>query len=276
MKPPEPIITVDLFPDLLEELLALLDSLSADDWKRPTVCAGWSVKDIALHLLGVEVNILSRKRDEFSFVETTITGWDDLVQFINNLNDLWVKATRRISPTLLIDLLRLTGRQTCEYFKMVDPFSMGGPVDWAGSEVAPVWLDLAREFTERWHHQQQIRDATGRPGAKEPRFFAPVLDTFVRALPHTYREVEAQDDTLFALTITGESGGRWFLVRRDGKWNLYIEGDRNPMAEIVIDQETAWRLFTKGASREEALKKATITGDDKLASKALDMISVIA
>jgi hypothetical protein len=103
-----------------------------------------------------------------------------------------------------------------------------------------------------------------------------VIDTFVRALPHTYREVEAEDETLLALTITGESGGRWFLLRRDSKWNLFIDVDRNPTAEVVIDQETAWRLLTKGVSREEAAKKVAITGDVKLASKALDMISVIA
>ncbi len=276
MKAPKPIITVDLFPDLLEELLALLGSLSADDWKRPTVCAGWSVKDIALHLLGGEVGILSRKRDQFSFVGAEITSWDDLVQLINDLNDIWVRAMRRISPPLLIDLLRLTGKQTCEYFKSLDPFAMGGPVDWAGGKDAPVWLDLAREFTERWHHQQQIRDAVGKPGANESRFFAPVLDAFVRALPHTYREVEAKDETLLALTITGESGGRWFLLRRDAKWNLFVEVDGEPTAEVIIDQETAWRLFTKGVSRETAAKKAAITGDRKLASKALEMISVIA
>lgn len=28
-----------------------------------------------------------------------------------------------------------------------------------------MWLDAAREYTEFWVHQQQIRDATGRPGA---------------------------------------------------------------------------------------------------------------
>lgn len=276
MKEPEPVIVRDLFPDLLEELLTLLGSLSMDEWKRPTACAGWSVRDIALHLLGGEVGILSRKRDQFSFVEEPITGWDDLVRLINNLNEIWVRAARRISPPQLIDLMRFTGNQTCEYFKTLDPYSMGGPVDWAGSETAPVWLDLAREFTERWHHQQQIRDATGKPGAKQPCFFAPVLDTFVRALPHTYREVEATDEVLFALTITGESGGRWFLLRRDSRWNLLIDVDREPTAEVVIDQETAWRLFTKGVSREEASKKAAITGDSRLASKALDMISVIA
>ncbi len=52
-----------------------------------------------------------------------------------------------------------TGEQTNAYFQRVDPFAMGGPVSWAGPEPAPVWLDVAREFTERWHHQQHIRAA---------------------------------------------------------------------------------------------------------------------
>ena len=33
----------------------------------------------------------------------------------------------------------------------------------AGEAVSANWFDVAREFTERWHHQQQIRLAIGGP-----------------------------------------------------------------------------------------------------------------
>jgi hypothetical protein len=92
-------------------------------------------------------------------------------------------------------------------------------VTWAGPEPAPVWLDVAREYTERWHHHQQIRDALGRPALTAPRLFAPVLDTLVRALPHTFRDVQAPDGTHVKLTITGDAGGVWSLVR-DERWSL--------------------------------------------------------
>ena len=36
-------------------------------------------------------------------------------------------------------------------------------VNWAGPEPAPIWLDPAREYTERWVHQQHIRDAVRNP-----------------------------------------------------------------------------------------------------------------
>ena len=276
MKTPEPIIVADLFPPVLESLLELLSGLSADDWNKPTACARWSVKDITGHLLGGEIGILSRKRDGYAYSGNASISWEDLVKLINRLNDTWVKATSRMSPGVLCELMKVTGEEVCEYFTSLDPYAIGGPVDWASSEPAPVWLDLAREYTERWHHQQQIRDAVGKPGLKEPRFFAPVLDAFVRALPLTYAEVDSEDGTLIALTIAGDSGGRWFLLRESGVWNLYIDADNTADAELVIDQDVAWRLFTKGISTDGALAQSTLIGNERLALKALNTVSVIA
>jgi uncharacterized protein (TIGR03083 family) len=275
MKTPEPIIVADLFPEVLDSLLDVLSGLSPEDWDKPTACSRWSVKDIAAHLLGGQLGILSRKRDGYAYSGNPIK-WDELVTLINNLNDTWVKAASRLSPRVLCDLLKLSGEEVCDYFNSLDPYAIGGPVSWAGPESAPVWLDLAREYTEWWHHQQQIQDAVGKPGLKEPRLFAPVLDTFVRALPHTYRNVDASDGTVVALTISGDSGGRWLLQRENGAWQLYVDGTHPADTETIIDQEIAWRLFCKGISKDEALAAATLLGDRVLASKALEMISVIA
>ena len=213
MRRPEPVQVLQLFPEVRQELLDLLSNLSAEDWERPTACALWSVKDVALHLLGGDIGILSRRRDGFA-PGAPPANWAELVALINHLNDLWVKAARRMSPRVLRDLLSFTGPQVEEFFASLDPFSVGFAVDWAGPQPAPVWLDLAREYTERWHHQQQIRDAVGRPGLKRRRFLAPVLDTFVRALPYTFRDVPAADGTALRLSISGESGGDWFLGAR--------------------------------------------------------------
>jgi uncharacterized protein (TIGR03083 family) len=275
MKPPQPIVVVDLFQPTLEALLDLLGSLTADEWNTP-VSGGWTVKEVAQHLLGGEVGILSRKRDGYTLAEAPIDDWQELVALINELNATWVAATQRVSPRLLRDLLAFTGPQVCAYFASLDPHAIGGPVSWAGPEPAPVWLDLAREYTERWHHQQQIRDALGRPGLKQARFFAPALDTFVRALPHTYREVDAAPGTLVALRITGDAGGAWFLRRQAGAWQLGLDSDSAPDAELMIDQETAWRLFTRGISAGAARAIATVRGDQALGLKALEMVSVIA
>jgi uncharacterized protein (TIGR03083 family) len=276
MKEPGPIIVTQLFPEVLDELVALLSSLSERDWQSPTACPRWSVKDVALHLLGGDVGILSRKRDGFSQAGGQVSDWEGLVALVNEFNDTWVKATRRVSPRLVCDLLKFTGVQVCEYFDTLDPFAIEGPVEWASDKPAPVWLDLAREYTERWHHQQQIRDAVGKPGLKGPRYFAPVLDAFARALPRTYRDTAANDGTLVALTVTGESGGRWLILKEPGGWKLYLDVTGRPAAEIILEEDLAWRLFTKGVTKDEARKRVKIIGDPSLATKALDTISVIA
>lgn len=184
-----------------------MDGLCAAEWEKPKACSGWSVKDVALHLLGDDVGILSCKRDGYS-LPADIGGLADLISLINELNETWVDTTRRMSTHLLIDLLKFTGMQAKEYFQTLDPYALGDPVSWAGPDHAPVWLDLAREYTERWLHQQHIRDAVKRPGLKEARYFDPLLDTFIRALPHTYRAIDAAEGTLVGLKISRESGGQ--------------------------------------------------------------------
>src|SRR5215216_3721459 len=140
MQQAEPIIVIDRFPELLDALLVLLGALDADDWARPTACAGWSVKDVALHLLGDDVGMLSRGRDGYNAINSPINSWDELVALLNGLNAQWVQAARRMSPRLLCELLRFTGEQVCDHFRSLDPYALGGPVSWAGNAPAPVWL----------------------------------------------------------------------------------------------------------------------------------------
>ena len=276
MKELAPVSVVDLFPEEREELLTLLSQLSEQEWRRPTVCAGWSVRDVALHLLGDDIGVLSRKRDDFRPGSPHIDDWEELVSFLNEWNELWVRAARRISPRLLITLLGVTGEETHQHFRSLDPFTLGEPVSWAGPEPAPIWLDTAREYTERWLHQQHIRDALGRPGLNDRRFLAPVLDTFVRALPHTFRDVDTPAGSRVRLTITGRAGGAWALVREAATWQLYADEASDAVSEVAMDQETAWRLFTKGITKEAAQRSVTIQGDRSLGMRALDTVSIIA
>jgi hypothetical protein len=57
---------LDLTPILAPEravLLELLGGLSASDWERATECPAWNVKGIALHILGDDLSLLTRRRD---------------------------------------------------------------------------------------------------------------------------------------------------------------------------------------------------------------------
>lgn len=276
LQKPPPVLVVDRFPALLDALLNLLTNLSQEEWQLPVHEGEWIVKDVAQHLLGDEINILSNKRDRFSEKYAPVGSWEELVALINHRNKVWVAATRRMSPRIICELLRLTGEQVNEYFRTVNLDAVGGPVNWAGPAPAPVWLDVAREFTERWHHQQHIRAAVGKPGCTEAYYLAPVLATFAHALPETFRAVDALDGTCVSLTVTGTAGGVWSTVREQGEWRLYMGKSEHPQAEIELPEETAWQLFTKGITKEEARENSRRMGDLDLAAKILDMVSIIA
>jgi uncharacterized protein (TIGR03083 family) len=276
MKTPEPILVAHLFPELRHHLLELLESLTDKEWSLPTAARLWTVKDTALHLLGGDMGILSRKRDAFTPSGRSLEKWEDLVAFINELNHTWLQATRRLSTRVLIDLLAYTGPQVEAYFSGLDPYALGDPVSWTGPNPAPAWLDLAREYTERWHHQQQIRDAASRPGLYVPHLFAPVLDAFVRALPHTFRDVKATDGTIVQLTIEGSAGNQWCLRRASNFWELLVGASKQAVSDVRLASEDAWKIFTRGYRGSEAIKRARIRGDQNLGLKILETVSVIA
>jgi uncharacterized protein (TIGR03083 family) len=278
---PLPVIdTLPLFSGERSALLSLLSDLSASDWEAPTVCSGWSVKDVAAHLLGDDIGRLSWGRH--GYVNPAFAAGLDigtlpgLVAAIDRQNAVWVAGARRISPRLLIELLAMTGELTEAYFTSLDMTVLGMPVDWAGPDPAPVWLDVAREYTERWVHQQHIRDAVGKPGMKEPRWFAPVLDAFVRGLPRVLRDAPVPDGAALRLTIAGDAGGEWVALRHNGDWMLGTAPSMIVDATVELDEDRAWRLFTKGISKEEARRTARIEGGEALAERALDTVSILA
>jgi uncharacterized protein (TIGR03083 family) len=253
MRKVEPVLTAGLFAPLHGELIALLRGLSADEWNAPTVAGAWTVKDVAGHLLDTNLRRLSLHRD--AHVPPPFTSFNDI-------NQTGVAFMRRLSTGMLVELLDRYGEQLCDFFASLDPIAPAKwNVSWAGEEESANWFDVAREFTERWHHQQQIRDATGRPALYD--YLAPVLDTFVRALPYTYRD---QTGTL-VLRVTDEGEGTWSLV--DG--TLYAGAAEHPDATVTMRGDAAWRVFTK----QQIDPQASVEGDARLAEPLMKMLAIV-
>src|SRR5260370_29221075 len=117
--------------------------------------------------------------------------------------------------------MKIACEQSALFHEAIDPFARAGFAgSWAGEENSLNWFDTARELTERWHHQQQIRLATNRPGIMTPNLYHPVLDCFVHGLPFLYRDVDSPAGTAILLEISGDCGGRCFLSRGATGWTL--------------------------------------------------------
>jgi uncharacterized protein (TIGR03083 family) len=276
----EPIEVLHLFPELDKKLVNLLNGLTSEEWQKPTIASKWTVKDIAAHLLDGNVRTLSIVRDGYQGDRPgEIKIYGDLVDYLNRLNADWVQACKRISPQVLTQMLETTGKEYHEVLSGMDPWADAlFSVAWAGEEISKNWFHIAREYTEKWIHQQQIRDAIGKQeeGIMYREYFYPFISTFMCGLPQTYRHVDAPTGTSVEVLVTGETGGAWHINKTDEGWVLRHNTRLEPNAKIEIDPDTAWRLFSKGIKPEEALKKVTITGDEELGKVALGMVSVMA
>ncbi len=278
MKPPQPVFLAPKLVQLDELLVGLLSQLSPDQWQAPTLAPGWRVHDVAAHLLDGNLRSLSMLRDGY-FGESPgeINEYADLVVFLNRLNADWVKAMRRLSPSLLVELLRISGKAYCEHLASLDPFAPAAfSVAWAGETTSLNWFHIAREYTEKWHHQQQIREAVG---GESPllasEFMIPFLDTSMRALPHHYRHVEGQEGDVIRFEITGKALFSCDLAWEEGKWKLSQANEQSPATLVEVPDSVAWRMFTKGVTRPEALLAARVEGNAILAEPFFSMLAIM-
>jgi hypothetical protein len=214
--------TRHLFAPLDQKLIELLRSLTSEDWEKPTIARLWNVKNTASHLLDTNLRMLSLSRDGHVVKpDQEINSYTDLVAYLNRLNADWVKASERIGPRVLINLLESTGKECTEYIQTLNPHDTAiFPVAWAGENVSQNWFHVAREFTEKWHHQQQIREAVDIPGILTKELFYPFIETLLHGLPYTFRNVTAGLGTSVLVEITTEMGGNWYLVKNETGWNL--------------------------------------------------------
>jgi uncharacterized protein (TIGR03083 family) len=272
----EPILCAHLLRRVDEKLIDLLRSLEPGEWDLQTIAPLWKVRDVAAHLLDTLLRKLSMVRDSCYVEAVNIRSPQDVIALVNRLNAEGVTVYRRLSPTALIDMMKLACEQSGRFHESLDPFAPATfNVSWAGEEKSLNWFDTARELTERWHHQQQIRLATNRPGIMTLDLYHPVLDCFVRGLPYVYRDVDAPAGTVLLLEISGECGGQWFLARGSTGWSFVKQSGGALASQVKIPQELAWRVFTKGIDRDSARAQMEIAGDRDLGQKVLDLTAIV-
>jgi hypothetical protein len=102
----EPILCAPLLRRVDAKLIELLRELCPEEWNLQTIAPAWKVRDIAAHLLDTPLRKLSLVRDGWFVEKPDIHSPQDLVDFINRINREGVAVYRRLSPAVLIDLMK--------------------------------------------------------------------------------------------------------------------------------------------------------------------------
>lgn len=269
---------VHKLPELDKKLIELLQSLDKDDWSKQTVAKLWTVKDVVAHLLDGNIRILSGLRDRHKTNTPAINSYQDLLEYLNRLNAEWVLAMKRVSPEMLIELLQHTGEPFYKYYAALDPNEKAEfPVAWAGEEESTNLMHIAREYTEKFIHQQQIRDAVGKQGIMTKEFYLSFLDVCMYALPYTLRNTTAEKGSIVKMKITGEVSGEWLIVYNGNDWErINYVPSITPSTEISIDAYASWKLFSKSLRPKDLKGKINISGNQELGKVAVEMVSFMA
>lgn len=278
LSPLTPIDTRPLFRPLSTELVTLLRGLKPEDWAKPTVAGTWVVRDVVAHLVDLTLRRLSFHRDRMPPPPPPgpIASERDFVDFINGLNAQWVDSTKRLSPRVLTDLLAKAGSDLADWFEglPLDSPALFG-VSWAGEQQSEGWFDVAREFVELWHHQEQIRLAVDAPSLGDPRYLGTVIAVAARGLPHAYRKTPAAPGDTVLIDVSGAAGGQWTLTRASDGWRLDQGEPPNPTTRLGLSDESAWKLLFNALPTEAAAAAVRVEGRHELAQSLLRARSVI-
>jgi uncharacterized protein (TIGR03083 family) len=274
----KPVDTRALFRPVSAPLVALLRRLSPDEWRAPTVAGSWVVRDVVAHLVDLTFRRLSFHRDGMvpPPPASPIVSDVDFVLFINSLNGQWVSASRRFSPRVLTDMFERASGDLADWFESL-PLEAPAlfSVSWAGERASAGWFDVGREFTELWHHQEQIRMAVGAPSLDDARYLAAVLAISVRGLPHAFRHAVAETGHTVVLDISGPAGGLWTLTREPQCWSIAGGEPPDATTRIQLSDRAAWKLLFNALSQPEAAAAMHVEGRAELAKPFLHARSVI-
>jgi len=271
--------TIELFPELTDKLIELLRNIKYDDWKKPSPIKGRTVHDLVAHLIDGSLRRLSLQRDGHSSdkIKVNLNSYTDLINYIQNLNKIWMDTTDRLSPRILIDLLKYSENELIDFFKTLKPMERAiFSVQWAGEEESENWFDIAREYTEKWHHQMQIRLALDRPLLMDKKYIEPLYDTFMLGLPHLYKEMtNYKIGETIKITVIGKLNKSWYLIKQSDKW-VFNEKITNANTQIDISEDDAWMIFTNTDRDKEKYKSRIKTrGDSKLGNRLIDFVTVL-
>ena len=273
-----PTDTRPFFRPVASDLVVLLRRLDPADWDRPTVAGVWLVRDIVAHLVDLTFRRLSFHRDRMMPPPPPrpIRSERDFVAFINGLNAEWVMASKRFSPRVLTDLFDKASADLAEWFEQL-PFDAPAlfGVSWAGEQTSEGWFDVGREFTELWHHQQQIRMAVAAPSLGDPRYLRAVLEVALRGLPHAYRDVRVADGSALTLQVDGNAGGTWTLARDAGRWVIHAGEPAVTATRVRLSDDVAWKLLFNALPDREARSALVVEGQVELAEPLLKARSIV-
>ena len=260
--------TVAALGEVWTSLSDVLGELSEDEWQLPSPLPGWSVQDNVAHIVGTEAMLAGEPGPD---VEIDREANAHVRNDIGAFNEQWVASLRALPPGEVLARFRELTRMR------LDALDQMSDDEWNAESFTPAGKDTYGRFMQIrvfdcWLHEQDIRDAVGRPGHESGVAVDVVLDEMATALGFIVGKkagAVAGQSVTFALTDGGS------VVRE-----LHVEvGERAAVVPALSAPATVVLTMPVGvmtrrcAGRvgpDDLLDQVVIDGDLALAAKILE------
>ncbi|TDC67797.1 maleylpyruvate isomerase family mycothiol-dependent enzyme [Actinomadura sp. GC306] len=253
------------FEQTVRSVLDLAGTFDAADWRRPTECPGWTVKDQFSHLVGIELELLGEPGPELDVPE-----FEHIRNEFGRSLEKAVHVRRPVpGPAVAAELAGALERRLAQ-LPGIDP-------------EQTVWLPEGREGTyaelmrvramDCWTHEQDVRRAVGRPGNLDSPAAQCFWEVLSRALPLIVaRRAKAEPGRTVAFDITGPPDFHVAVqVGEDGR-GRWADDPADADVRLAMDWETYARLAA-GRCTPDAVTVHS-TGDPDLADRVLTNMGV--
>jgi uncharacterized protein (TIGR03084 family) len=207
------------------ELAALLDSLDAAGWQRPTRCAGWDIADVVLHLAQTDELALASAQGRFADGLNVLAGGAEPGGNVDDGAAAMVAHERGVPNDELLNRWRSGTTALRVALAAGDPHRR---VDWVAGQLSIQTLVTTR-LAECWIHTGDVAEALGVAPEHSDRL-EHVARLAWRTLPYAFARSGRRLTGPVAFDLSAPGGARWRFVP-DTEPATVIEG---PGAELCM------------------------------------------
>jgi uncharacterized protein (TIGR03083 family) len=259
------------------DFIDLVTPLSQAEWDTPTALPGWTVGDIVAHVSWIERILLGEYDEPYE------PDWDSLphaTSFFGRITEVPVDLRRSWTrEDVLIELADVIARRTLD----IDQ----GPED-LDAEVAgpfgpaPLGRVLRMRTLDTWVHEQDIREALGRPGHLDSLGAQGTAAQLLMGYPKVWgKSVGAAPGETLRLRVTGPGieQSRLIAVGDGGRAYGTPDAPGATVDEATVTLTMSWPVFLAlscGRGDVSAARaQVAVEGDEQRGNATLDNFCVM-
>jgi uncharacterized protein (TIGR03083 family) len=244
---------------------ALLAELDDAQWTAPTCLPGWDVRSVVAHVIGTESMLLGEPTpsDEIDPAE-----YEHVRNDMGRINEAWVVSMRDTAP------VELQQRFADHAGRRLDVLRAMEPDEWDEEGFTPAGRDTYGRFMrirvfDCWLHEQDVRDAVGRPGHDSGPAVETVLDEMSSAIGYVVgKKAGAPAGSRVTFVLTGDSG-RELHVDVGERAALVDRLDGEPTVTLTMPAGVFTRLAAGRVGVESVRERIDVDGDLEVGERIL-------